>query len=188
MMEVGFLLLWAFLLVLLLLLMVTLIWRNGQRLTALERQLATLQQQLTATIVRESGQLYTQFECDRTLRDRLGLDAGLNVSHHWSAAPDFLLLVAQYVLEHKPQQIVECSSGLSTVILARCCAINGCGRVVSLEHDAQFADKTRAELQRYHLMDWAEVIDGTTDLIFFIHETHEIDEKIQKKSHKYEGF
>lgn len=91
---------------------------------------------------------------------RLGLGAEVAYDEKWSAAPDFLGLIADHVLAARPATLVECSSGVSTVILARCCALNGRGRVYSLENGPEFAAATRAELARHGLDAWAVVIDA----------------------------
>jgi hypothetical protein len=77
----------------------------------------------------------------------------------WSASPDFLKLIVEHCLEHKPETIVECSSGLTTVMLARCCEMNEMGHVYSLENGAEYAGKTRGHLERYALQQ-AAVIDA----------------------------
>lgn len=78
----------------------------------------------------------------------------------WAASPDFLLLLAEYMLQYQPEVIVECSSGASTVVLAQCAKLNGKGQVLSLEHDAHYAEKTRQELTKQGLQNWAIVIDA----------------------------
>ncbi len=78
----------------------------------------------------------------------------------WSAAPDFLGLIADHALTARPKVIVECSSGVTTLILARCCALNGSGHVFSLENGPEFAARTRAELERFGLSGLATVIDA----------------------------
>jgi len=94
------------------------------------------------------------------LGERLGLCDGLSVDLTWSAAPDFLELIVAHALSARPATIVECSSGLTTLMLARCCALNGHGRVVSLENGPEFAARTRAELARYGLESQATIIDA----------------------------
>jgi len=96
----------------------------------------------------------------RTLSDRLGLHGGLAYDSDWSAAPDFLELIVEHALAAQPGTIVECSSGTTTVILARCCDLNRRGRVYSLENGAEFAARTRSELARHRLGPYAEVIDA----------------------------
>lgn len=102
----------------------------------------------------------TELEAYLALGDRLGLRRGLPFSRNWSAAPDFLALIADHALAEKPRTIVECSSGLTTLILARCCELNGLGRVFSLENGTEFAANTRAEIARYGLEHCATVIDA----------------------------
>ena len=94
------------------------------------------------------------------LAQRLNLTAGFPYDPDWSAAPDFLELVVNYVLEHKPQTIVECSSGTSTLMLAQACALNAQGRVYSLENGKPYADKTRHFLAQNNLDSIAQVLDA----------------------------
>jgi tRNA A58 N-methylase Trm61 len=68
-----------------------------------------------------------------------------------------LLAVAERILQTKPFTIVECSSGVSTVVAARCCQLVGHGHVFSLEHEAEYAEKTRQQLVKHGLEQWATV-------------------------------
>jgi predicted O-methyltransferase YrrM len=95
-----------------------------------------------------------------TLRERLGLRHGLPYTEHWSAAADFLERVAGHALRAMPSTILECSSGLSTLVLARCCQLNGRGHVYSLENGAVYADTTREALRLHGLEGFATVIDA----------------------------
>jgi predicted O-methyltransferase YrrM len=115
---------------------------------------AALQRQL-----RDTGEeLFAQLLSYVSLRDRLDLRRGLPYTPYWSAAPDFLTLIAEHCLQARPATIVECSSGLTTLVLARCCQVNGRGRVLSLEDGAEFAAAARGHLARYGLADHARVI------------------------------
>lgn len=76
----------------------------------------------------------------------------------WAASPDFLTEIATHTLENKPNTILECSSGASTLILARSCEINGLGHVYSLEHDQKYAQKTLKTLQANNLEKWVTII------------------------------
>jgi predicted O-methyltransferase YrrM len=106
---------------------------------------------------RESRNSFHQLEAYLSLRDRLELRQGLPYTPHWSASPDFLKLIVEHCLEARPSQILECSSGLTTLMLARACQLNGDGRVVSLESGAEYAEKTRGHLGRYGLEEVADV-------------------------------
>jgi len=76
----------------------------------------------------------------------------------WAGSPDFLLQIAKASCAMKPKNMLECSSGTSTVVLARTAKLNGVGHVYSLESDEIFAQKTRDELNHQGLADFATVI------------------------------
>ena len=94
----------------------------------------------------------------RSVRDRLTLHQTLPVTPDWSAAPDFLHRIIDYCLEHRPSIVLECSSGLTTLALARCCQINDHGHVYSLENGAEYASATCAALEEFRLKQYATVL------------------------------
>lgn len=66
----------------------------------------------------------------------------------WAATPETLLtLVSEVLSSERVGTILECGSGTSTAWLARAVQRRGEGRVVSLEHDADFASTVRRRLQ-----------------------------------------
>ncbi len=89
---------------------------------------------------------------------RLGLDRGIPYTENWSAAADFLELLVDSLLQRPPEIVLECSSGLSTLILAGACRLAGGGRVISLENGATYAEATRAALAVYGLGEIAQVV------------------------------
>jgi len=101
-----------------------------------------------------------ELEAVLRLGEALGLMQGLPYVRHWSAAPDFLALLVDHLRREWPTIIVECGSGLSTLIQGQVCALNGHGRVWSLEHVPDCAAQTRAELARYGLTRVATVLDA----------------------------
>jgi predicted O-methyltransferase YrrM len=92
------------------------------------------------------------------LQARLQLAHPLPWTEKWSAEEDFLLLLAEYCLENPPDSILECSSGLSTLVLARCCQLNGRGQVISLENGEEYARATRKDLAFLGLENQARVL------------------------------
>lgn len=106
------------------------------------------------------AQLYRQLEALAGLQQELQLVHSLPPTRDWAASPDFLLALVRQVQASRPRTVLECSSGASTVVLARCLQQLGAGRVLSLEHDAHYAAQTRRELARHGLSDWAQVIDA----------------------------
>lgn len=114
---------------------------------------------LKATLA-EAGTIYRQIEALLGLNKLLKLEKPLPALRGWAGSPDFLLVLCEHFFEAQPNMVVECSSGASTVVLARCAQIIGKGKVISLEHDPQFALQTRQMLRRHGLQDWAKVVDS----------------------------
>ena len=76
----------------------------------------------------------------------------------WAASPDLLHYLYRYVLQKRPQQILECGSGLSTLIFAYALRGTGdAGRVIALEHSDDYAASTRQLLEEHELTEYAEV-------------------------------
>src|SRR5262249_4227253 len=90
----------------------------------------------------------------------LGLLKSLPPTRGFAAAPDFLREIVNHTLNTRPRLVVECSSGISTLLLARCMQIIGVGHVYSLEHLPEYAKATRANLATHGLADWATVLDA----------------------------
>lgn len=108
----------------------------------------------------QNSSLFRQLEALQGLYVSLGLRRALPLTRGWAASPDFLQELAAHALDEKPLCVVECSSGTSTLVLARCMQLNGAGQVLSLEHDPVYARRTRRQLQLHGLADWAKVIDA----------------------------
>lgn len=108
----------------------------------------------------ETETLFAQIQSLFALERKLGLRDALPPMRGWAGSPDFLLKTADEVFRLKPNTVVECSSGVSTVVLARCLQLNGAGHVYSLENSTEFADKTRTLLEKHGLSDWATVLDA----------------------------
>jgi predicted O-methyltransferase YrrM len=108
----------------------------------------------------DNAGLFRQLEALQALYAELRLTRSLPATRGWAASPDFLLELARHALSEQPKVVVECSSGTSTLVLARCMQLNGSGKVYSLEHDPHYAKETRRELLRHGLSAWAEVLDS----------------------------
>lgn len=75
----------------------------------------------------------------------------------WSASPDVLVELITATTERRPSVILEFGSGLSTLMIASALAKVGGGRVVSIDHDAEFAARTRRQLEARGLAAFGEV-------------------------------
>lgn len=130
-------------------------YRMQASLDAATKEIAKLSEIRT-----EFAHLYNQFQAYQSLVSLLQPTKPLPQLRGWAASPDFLLEICQFSLRLKPTLILECSSGASTLVLARCCELNGLGHVYSLEHDAGYAEQTRQRLKDQNLEKWATVIDA----------------------------
>ena len=93
-----------------------------------------------------------------SLEKKLGFEKALPITEHWSAAPDFLKTISDYCLEKKPQSIVECSSGVSSLVLSQCCKLSKIGHVYSLENGEEFVSQTSQQLDDFLLSEYCDVI------------------------------
>jgi len=143
----------SFIILLLLIIIALLVY-----LVTLQNKNGLAQQHLNKHIETSSLQLFNQLESYHYIRDRLNLRQGLPYTRDWSANPDFLKLIAEHCLQNKPLNILECSSGLSSLILARCCQTNQRGHLLSLENGADYAAASQQHLQQYTLAEQANVI------------------------------
>jgi hypothetical protein len=78
----------------------------------------------------------------------------------WAASPDFMLNLLNVVKGlSNPQAILECSSGVSTIVLAQYIKNNSLScQLISLDHDEYYANKTKADLKKLGLEKYAQVI------------------------------
>ncbi len=109
---------------------------------------------------KETGNVFAQVEALMAIHRELKLEHALPPTRGWAASPDFLRNIMTHALRARPGCIVECSSGVSTVVLARVAQMLGAGHVHSLEHDPDFAEQTRQLLRFHGLEDFATVYDA----------------------------
>ena len=106
----------------------------------------------------QNRQDYRQIEALFSIFSLLKLNHPLPSMREWAISPDLGALIISLVQEYKPKLVVEASSGISTLIVAYCLQQIGEGSVVSLEHEAQFADLSREQVARHSLQNIAKVI------------------------------
>lgn len=132
--------------------------------TAIKARTNAVSKTLSAISVREGQQtrryadrLFRQTEALQSLHHLLDVRHSMPASRGWAASPDLLLTYVEEILARKPSVVVECGSGLSTVWAAYALERCGGGRVVALDHDADFAEQTRVNLAEHGLSGFAEV-------------------------------
>lgn len=75
----------------------------------------------------------------------------------WSMRFSNLQKVVQLLDKNKPQVVVELGSGISTICIAAWLRQHGSGRLLSFDHDSQWAAATRHELLRQDLGEYAHL-------------------------------
>jgi len=109
----------------------------------------------------------------QSIQKELHLEQELPITPDWSAAADFLELIKNHCLKAKPKTIVECSSGATTVVLAKCCEINKQGKVFSLENGEEYAINTRNNIKDHRLEKYADVIHAPLETIEVNNESYQ---------------
>jgi len=112
-------------------------------------------------VLREVRASYAQTEAYLALLHHLKPRLPLPPMRGWAIAPDFGRLLLGLALRHAPRAILECGGGTSTLLLAYALESLGQppqGQIVSLDHEARFAQATREELAAHGLSGYARVV------------------------------
>lgn len=73
-------------------------------------------------------------------------------------SPDFANIVVSEVYRKRPKVVVECGSGVSTIIAANCFRSLNAGHIVSVDHEEKYAEITRSNLRLHGLDAFATVV------------------------------
>ncbi|MBV6632309.1 MAG: class I SAM-dependent methyltransferase [Alphaproteobacteria bacterium] len=88
-----------------------------------------------------------QLENRENLAAKLGVAPGwLPPTRGWAASPDFLMVLVRLVAEIKPTSIVECGSGVTSIVFSRLLQGVEGATLLTLDHDEKFAQQTAALL------------------------------------------
>lgn len=110
------------------------------------------------TILLENN--YRQIEALIGLYQTLPLDLALPPLRDWAGSPDYLSILAQEIIKKRPETIVECGSGASSLIIGACLKKLGKGHCYSLDHNLEYAQKTREALTQQGLSEFVTIIDA----------------------------
>jgi len=73
-------------------------------------------------------------------------------------SPDMANILINIINEHKPDTILECGSGSSTLIMAYALEKIGKGKIISLDHIEKYADKTKNNLRLHNKENFTDII------------------------------
>jgi hypothetical protein len=106
----------------------------------------------------ESRSQFTQMEAILGLTWAIDPAVPLPNTRGWAASPDLLREIFRQVLAEPPELVIEASSGTSTLVIAYALQRLGRGRVIALEHEAEYAERTRQYIATHGLQDRATVV------------------------------
>ncbi len=101
---------------------------------------------------------YRQVQALFALYHQIDYRAPLSPMRLWAISPDFIAALLPLLDTHKPRFVLELGSGLSTVNVGYYLEQAGTGRILSVDHEAQFADATRRMLETHQLTGVATVV------------------------------
>lgn len=102
--------------------------------------------------------LYKQQQALASIHSLIDLRSPLPVMGEWAASPDFLTVISEIILDQKPETIVECGSGVSSVVAGYLLEKNERGRIFSLENKNNFYEKNNHLIARHNLSQYVSIV------------------------------
>lgn len=146
------------------------VYRRMQK--SLERVLKTTNE-LNANNNKLLANHYKQIESLLSVFKFVDLIYPLPETRGWAASPDFLKQIIEIVYSDRPKIVVEASSGVSTVIIGYCLKKNGCGKVISFEHEEKYIKATQKLINLHGLQDFVELVHAPLKSISIHGEQHD---------------
>ena len=142
-------------------------------------------EKLSQNLIKLQNLIYTQLESLTWLQRCLLPKTQLPPLRGWASSPDVLLQLHTYIMEAKPEVVVEFGSGASSLVIADALNQNGTGKLFSIEHSDVYGAQTLSQLQQNHLQDWVELRIGELETW---DGTHLNDKDVEKPSVWYPKF
>ncbi|GAA4927001.1 hypothetical protein GCM10023224_02330 [Streptomonospora halophila] len=121
------------------------------------KALPSMSKQLTEAVTLQGRHDYEQQVAWTELREYLGAGPFMPSLRGWAASPDVMRLLVRLVERNRPDLVVECGSGASSVWLGYALRRAGRGRLVALEHSERYAELSRQLVREHRLEDIVEV-------------------------------
>lgn len=74
----------------------------------------------------------------------------------FSMYPDLISIILEHIEKTKPQLVVEFGSGMSTIFIGELLKRQG-GRLISIEHDAEYARAQQQSLKKFEIEDFVDL-------------------------------
>lgn len=131
--------------------------RDVEAALAEEAARARKHRQMLRANLRTSRTALSQTQALLQLHDQFAPTAPLPAVAGWAMEPTALVELVNLIARLRPQLVVECGSGTSTLWIAYALRRNGSGRVVALDHKAEFAAASNRVVAEHGLTEWAQV-------------------------------
>lgn len=110
----------------------------------------------------ESEHLQYKYQCISELNTLLPIRSPLPPMTGWAATPELAITVLKHIRLKKPSLIVELGSGVTTLVSAYSLEkYYPEGEIISLDHDSEYANITRNELNHHELSKYVDIRTAT---------------------------
>jgi len=102
--------------------------------------------------------LYRQQQALQSIHALIDIRSPLPTMGEWAASPDFLQIIIKILLEKKPLTVIECGSGVSSVVIGYLLEKNGQGHLYSLENSDVYTTKNKTLIQQHTLENQVSIL------------------------------
>ena len=99
---------------------------------------------------------YDRLDALFSIHQLIKLRSPLPIMHDWAVSSDYAHLLLKTALNNKGI-FVDIGSGISTLLLGYAVEYNGLGKVISLEHDEEYYEKTKALINEHALEQYVDL-------------------------------
>lgn len=118
------------------------------RLNQEEKKLADMAQNIKS----QNYYNYNRVDALFSIHQLIKLRSPLPIMHDWAISSDYAHYLLRTILNKGKGNIIDIGSGISTILLGYAVERNGSGKVISLEHDKEYYERT-LELIKEHKLD-----------------------------------
>ena len=115
---------------------------------------------LNTSLSSKLDSLITQTESIFSVFNSLQGGIHLPQMNSWAISPDLAKLLIEIVLDYKPQVIVECGGGTSTIILGRMLQLQGKGKIFTIENFENSIDTIKKYIRQNDLENFVNIISA----------------------------
>lgn len=135
---------------------------------------------ITKNLIVVQNRIFTQLESLLWLQRRLKIKGQLPPLRGWAASPDVLLRLHVFIMQTKPDVIIEFGSGASTLVIADALFQNGKGKLYSVDHSHYYGAQTMSILENEKLQKYVDMRIGELEPWEAEHLNPENTEKISR--------